>query len=204
MIFRMLTAVRQNIIAWLALFVALTGTSLAASHYAITSTSQIKPSVLKQLRAARGATGATGATAGPRGLKGETGARGEPGTGEAGPKGEPGTALAYAHVTKSGKVEAANSRNVENLKVETPEPGVYCISGLSFKPHNVVGTIDANEPVLPLIGATLGVGTLATECDPERTQVTVETWTPTVTRNSKGETVIAGDTASRAFYLAIN
>jgi hypothetical protein len=215
MIFRMLTTVRQNIVAWLALFVALTGTGIAASHYTITSAGQIKPSVLKQLRAARGATGATGATAtqgspgtegpaGPRGLKGETGAKGEPGTGEPGPKGEPGTALAYAHVTKSGKIEAANSRNVENVKVETPEPGVYCISGLSFKPHNVVGTIDANEPVLPLIGATLGVGTLATECDPEKTQVTVETWTPTVTRNSKGETVIAGDTASRAFYLAIN
>jgi len=29
----MLKAIRQNIVAWLALFVALTGTSVAASHY---------------------------------------------------------------------------------------------------------------------------------------------------------------------------
>jgi Collagen triple helix repeat (20 copies) len=218
MIFRMLTAIRQNIVAWLALFVALTGTSIAATHYTLTSTGQIKPSVLKQLRGARGPTGTTGASAtqgsqgkegpaGPRGLKGETGTKGEAGKGEKGEPGaigEAGTALAYAHVTKSGNIEAANSKNVENVKVETPEPGVYCISGLSFKPHNVVGTIDANEPVLPFISATLGVGAFATGCDSEKTQVTVETWTPILERNSKGETVIAGNTSNRAFYLAIN
>jgi len=47
MIHRIATAIRQNLVAWLALFVALGGTSLAASHYVITSTKQIKPSVLK-------------------------------------------------------------------------------------------------------------------------------------------------------------
>ena len=44
---RIVVAIRKNLVAWLALFVALGGTSLAASHYALTSTKQIKPSVLK-------------------------------------------------------------------------------------------------------------------------------------------------------------
>lgn len=240
MITRTLRAVRRNIVAWLALFVALTGTSIAATRYMITSTAQIKPVVLKELRGARGPAGATGAKGaqgpqgkegpgGPLGPKGEaagvraeaergergetgpkgaTGSKGETGAtgakGETGATGEAGTALAYAHIAGNGVIEAANSKNVTNVKVETPEEGVYCISGLSFKPHNVVATIDANESVLPLISATLGVGKLAQECNSETTQITVETWTPTVARNDKGETKIEGETASRAFYLEIN
>jgi hypothetical protein len=91
------------VVACLALFVASAGTSIAASHYLITSTKQIKPSVLKQLKGARGpagrsaspaaalpgqkgATGATGAQ-GAQGLKGDTGA-----TGPAGPQGPKGDA----------------------------------------------------------------------------------------------------------------
>ena len=82
-----------TIVAILALFLALAGTSFAASHYLITSTKQIKPSVLKQLKGAKGPqgqpgakgdTGATGA-AGPQGAKGDTGA-----TGAAGPQGDTG------------------------------------------------------------------------------------------------------------------
>lgn len=41
------------VIALLALFVSLAGTGIAATHYLITSTKQIKPSVLKQLKGAR-------------------------------------------------------------------------------------------------------------------------------------------------------
>jgi hypothetical protein len=48
------------VVACLALFVASTGTSIAASHYLITSTKQIKPTVLKQLKGAEGRHRLTG------------------------------------------------------------------------------------------------------------------------------------------------
>jgi hypothetical protein len=72
MIQRLTKLIRGNLVAWLALFVALGGTSLAASHYVITSTKQIKPSVIKKLKGNRGATGQKGAQ-GAQGLKGAAG-----------------------------------------------------------------------------------------------------------------------------------
>jgi hypothetical protein len=63
------------IVACLALFIALTGTGVAASHYIITSTKQIKPSVLAQLKGARGPQGPPGAR-GPQGPAGAPGAAG--------------------------------------------------------------------------------------------------------------------------------
>jgi hypothetical protein len=62
-------AIRSNLIAWLALFVSLGGTSLAASHYVITSTHQIKPSVIRALRGDQGPPGANGLQ-GPMGPQG--------------------------------------------------------------------------------------------------------------------------------------
>jgi hypothetical protein len=60
------------IVACLALFVASTGTSIAARHYLITSTKQIKPSVIKKLKGNRGPRGVAGA----QGTTGATGAGG--------------------------------------------------------------------------------------------------------------------------------
>jgi hypothetical protein len=70
------------VVACLALFVASTGTSIAAKHYLITSTKQIKPSVIKKLKGAKGPRGATGAqgTAGATGVQGAAGATGAQGS----------------------------------------------------------------------------------------------------------------------------
>jgi Collagen triple helix repeat (20 copies) len=78
-----------TIIAVVALFFALGG-SAVASHFLITSTREIKPSVLKKLRGSQG-------PAGPAGVQGATGATGAPGLpgkdgalGKEGPRGPEG------------------------------------------------------------------------------------------------------------------
>lgn len=58
MLDRVLRFIRGNAIALVALFFALAGTGLGASRYLITSTSQIKPSALRQLRASPAAVAA--------------------------------------------------------------------------------------------------------------------------------------------------
>jgi hypothetical protein len=79
--------------ALLALFVALGGTAVAATHFVITSTSQIKPSVLKELHGHAGPRGDTG----PTGAPGATGSEGKAGAdgiaGPEGPIGESGTTV---------------------------------------------------------------------------------------------------------------
>jgi hypothetical protein len=91
-----------TVIACLALFFALGGTAIAAQHYLITSTNQIKPSVLAKLKGNVGATGTQGpagpggpagppgptGSEGPVGLQGKTGFTGS--QGPAGPTGAPG------------------------------------------------------------------------------------------------------------------
>jgi len=54
-----------TIISIVALVLAASGTAVAAGHYLITSTGQIKPSVLKHLRGNRGAAGPQGAPGAP-------------------------------------------------------------------------------------------------------------------------------------------
>jgi hypothetical protein len=99
-----------NVAMTLALVFAMSGGAYAASKYLITSTKQIKPSVLKSLKGKAGATGAAGAQ-GAQGLKGETGAsvtgkegpEGKAGKdGKEGPQGPPGT-TGFTETLPSGK-----------------------------------------------------------------------------------------------------
>lgn len=67
-----------NVVATLALVFAMSGGALAASKYLISSTKQISPKVLKQLKGNAGPTGSTG-PAGPAGKEGAAGKEGKAG-----------------------------------------------------------------------------------------------------------------------------
>jgi collagen triple helix repeat protein len=125
MVTRIVTAVRGNIVAWLALFVALSGTSLAASHYLINSTKQINPKVLRKLKGNTGATGARGS----QGLRGLTGAQGTPGTpgapGTNGTTGAPGTNGTTGSPGPEGPVGPRGVSALGILPSAQSESGVY-------------------------------------------------------------------------------
>jgi hypothetical protein len=193
---------RRNAVACLALFVALGGTSLAASQYLLTSTKQIKPSVLRQLRGARGATGATGKE-GAAGAKGETGKSGEPGKpGEAtvgkegpeGPPGEAGSALAYAHVAADGTIGAQKGFGSLTAFSNPGAEGTYCLTGLVGKFHTVNVTVDSSTSEEPLFAtATLGLSKHAAEaklCGSEPS-LTIEIWTAIGAEKELSKTVNA-------------
>ena len=83
----------------LALFFAIGGSAIAAKHYLLTSTSQIKPTVLKALKGKNGKTGA----AGQKGEQGQRGEKGEPGVkGEEGKAGANGAVAGYSVTQGSG------------------------------------------------------------------------------------------------------
>lgn len=88
-----------NVAATLALLFAMSGGAYAAGKYLITSTKQISPNVLKQLKGKNGKAGKNGANgatgpqgpAGPEGKAGATGKEGPKGAeGPAGPEGKAG------------------------------------------------------------------------------------------------------------------
>ena len=136
-----------NVAATLALVFSMTGGALAANHYLISSTKQIKPSVLKKLTGKKGATGATGA-AGTPGASGKEGPQGK--------EGAAGTAVAYAHIlgktSPLSPLDAANSKNVS--AVTEPFAGGYCVS-TTVPIRNVsggAGDFDSGGPAIVITG----------------------------------------------------
>jgi len=95
-----------NIVATLALVFAMSSGAYAASKYLITSTKQIKPSVLSTLKSKPGPAGTTGST-GPQGAAGSQGPQGP--QGPSGGKGENGsTGTAGANGTSVTSKEKAS------------------------------------------------------------------------------------------------
>jgi hypothetical protein len=179
-----------TVISLIALFVALSGTGYAAFSIpknSVGSRQVIDGSLqkadiakrtldaLKGNRGPRGVPGAAGAAGpagatgaagpqGPAGGQGLTGPQGATGPGGAdgatGPTGPAGSALAYAHVSLNGTVDAANSKNISQTNVTHPQTGVYCFNGLSFTPHSITATIGSSVgtgtgPIIPAITANI-------------------------------------------------
>ena len=108
-----------NVAMTLALVFAMTGGAFAASKFVITSTKQIKPSVLKQLQGKTGKTGAAGANGAPgaNGAQGPAGANGKDGApgleGKQGPEGKEGKAgtngkTGFTKTLPSGETETGS------------------------------------------------------------------------------------------------
>jgi hypothetical protein len=101
-----------NVVATMALVFAMGGSALAAKHYLITSTKQIKPSVLKSLKGKTGTTGATG----PQGAAGAAGTTG--GQGKEGPPGLSALSTLPAGDSESGDygIQAPTSKTSGDLE----------------------------------------------------------------------------------------
>ena len=132
-----------NVGVTLALFFSMSGGALAAGHYLITSTKQIKPSVLSSLKGKAGPAGANGAAgsagpAGAQGVKGETGAAGLQGPeGKEGKEGKPG---------KEGKAGKEGSPWTDGgtLPPEKTETGTW---GFGATPIEAEGELTFEVPI---------------------------------------------------------
>ena len=142
-----------NVVATLALFIALGGGAYAIATLPKNSvtTIQVKNGSLLakdfkkgQLKAGpRGPAGPAGAT-GAKGAKGDPGAAGAAGAagapGTAGTPGAAGTAKAYAYISgPTGLPDPSRSKNftAANLVPKSATLGEYCYDGFGFTPQNV-------------------------------------------------------------------
>jgi hypothetical protein len=139
-----------NVVATLALVFAMSGGALAASKYLITSSKQIKPSVLKSLKGKTGPAGAAG-IAGPAGAVGPAGATGAQGpAGPQGPAGEQGVAGVEGKAGKNGTngKEGSPWTAGGTLPAEATETGAW-----SFGPTTDQANIPLASFAIPLTQA---------------------------------------------------
>ena len=177
---------RQNTIALLALFLALGGTTYAASTALIGKNSVASPQVvngsLQTKDLSKKARRALKGNRGPRGLQGAQGAAGAQGakgaTGAQGVQGPAGTAVAYATVEPGGTVYAPESKSITDANIVHPATGVYCFRNLSFTPKTIMvagdNADDANTTLATGFvwrGAGIGGCTLGTDFARVRTVI---------------------------------
>jgi hypothetical protein len=113
------------IVAVIALVVALAGSAYAAKKYVITSTSQIKPSVLKSLQGKAGANGANGTNGAP-GAKGDKGDQGAPG--KDGQNGTPGKSIVMTPIP-TGEAECAEQGGSKLEREGEPTSETFICNG---------------------------------------------------------------------------
>jgi Collagen triple helix repeat (20 copies) len=133
-------------IATIALFTALGGTAVAAKrkkHYVITSSSQIKPSILAKLKGHQGPPGPEGkagvnglaGAAGPQGVSGATGPKGEAGAtgakGATGTEGTKGATGAKGEMGASGMTGAEGKAGTAGTNGATGPEGVTGATGVT-------------------------------------------------------------------------
>jgi hypothetical protein len=142
----MLTALRKrmtyaNVAMTLALVFAMTGGAYAAKKYLITSTKQISPKVLAQLKSTK--------DAGPAGPQGPQGPQGTPGAngkdGAQGPKGDPGTPGTPGTPGKDGE-NGENGKDGENGACSTSIPVCELPSGATLSGTWGFNTIEVAHP----------------------------------------------------------
>jgi hypothetical protein len=197
-----------NVTATLALVIALGGgTAWAAHAYLITSTSQIKPGVLRKLHGARGPAGRTG----PAGSAGAAGAQGIQGAqGATGPAGPFLTSLAAGQTltgtwVAGGQATAAAAVAVTQISfafplASAPTPNVIASGGASTaacpgtyaNPQAVSGNLCVYEAVAVNVAAisTSRIGDPATPSG------------PTDATSRFGVTVVAASSAAGPFVDA--
>lgn len=136
-----------NVVASLALFIALGGASYAAFRLPPDSvgTAQIKNHAVSLIKLGRAATGA---------LRGRTGRQGPGGprgpAGPKGPQGPPGTTRAFGEVSANGTITQSRG----NPSITHPSVGRYCLSVPGIDPNtetlgvtlNVQSTFNAAPP----------------------------------------------------------
>jgi hypothetical protein len=204
-----------NVVATLALFLALGGGAYAAIKLpknSVTS-AQVKNGSLTakdfkkgQLKGKTGPVGPTGQQ-GPQGDRGPAGPQGPPGlTGIKGDKGTPGadgSAKAYAYVTSTGQV-ASGSKGITTANITALQFGEYCITGLDFTPRVAIAQPDilSNDVSDDMVAEVQTPNDGTGNC-PGSDQVYVRIANETIT-GAQGFEHIVRTGQKHGFYIAIN